>query len=107
MSREYSGTGVATFQAVPAVLFVRNAIFLPARFRHETVPEVLPNGPVFSQVDFNGHLAALLIGDKLHFGHGSIPSGDGVTELYTHSPASAIVSGGQGRAGRASVGTPF
>src|SRR4051794_34218175 len=49
-----------------------NALFLPARFRHKTVPEVLPNGPVLFQVDQNTDLAAVLISDKPDSGHGSI-----------------------------------
>jgi hypothetical protein len=48
-----------------AVLLVRYAFFLPARFRHKSVPEVLPDGPVFFQVDRNTGLSAFLIGDKL------------------------------------------
>jgi hypothetical protein len=50
-------------------LLVRNALFLPARFRHKTVPEVLPDGPLF-QVDSYTYLAALLIGDELDSAHG-------------------------------------
>src|ERR1019366_8867544 len=71
MSREYTGTGVDTFQPVRAVLLVRDSLFLPTRFRHKTVPEVLPKGAVFLEVDLNGYLAALLIGDKVYSGHSS------------------------------------
>src|ERR1019366_4972622 len=67
MSREYSGTGVDTFQPVRAVLLVRDSLF--PRSRHKTVPEVFPKSAVFLQVDLNGHLAALLIGDKMYSGH--------------------------------------
>src|SRR5450755_2139221 len=72
ISREYLTTRAGTFQAGCAVLLIRNALFLPARFRNKAVPEVLPYGSVFFQVDQNTDLAALLIGDKLDSAHGSI-----------------------------------
>lgn len=53
-------------------ILVRDALFLKARLRYETVPEVLPYGPVFFQVDENAHFAALLVGDILDSGHGFI-----------------------------------
>src|ERR1039457_865580 len=72
MPIEYLSTRAGAFQAVRAVLLVRNALFLPARFRHKTLPEVLPNGPVFFQIDLNGYLAAFLVGHELDSGHGFI-----------------------------------
>src|SRR5277367_3328775 len=48
-------------QAARAVLLVRNALFLAARFGYQTVPDLFPNGPVLFQVDLNGYFAALLI----------------------------------------------
>jgi len=57
----YLTTRAGAFQAGSAVLLVGNALFLPARFRHKTVPEVLPDGSIFFQVDLNGHLAALQV----------------------------------------------
>ena len=58
ISREYLATRTGAFQAGCAVLLVRNALFLTARFRHKTVPEVLPDRSVFFQVDQNTDLAA-------------------------------------------------
>ena len=51
ISREYLTTRAGAFQASGAVLLVRIALFLPARFGHKAVPEVLPDGPMFFQVD--------------------------------------------------------
>jgi len=51
ISREYLTSRAGAFQAGRAVLLVGNAFFLPARFRHKAVPEVLPDGPVLFQVD--------------------------------------------------------
>src|ERR1700685_2690653 len=72
MSSEYLGTRADALQAFRAVSLVRNGPLLSARLRHKAVPEVLPDGPVLFQVDLNGHLAALPIGDKLDPGHDSI-----------------------------------
>src|ERR1035441_2874292 len=45
---------------------------------YKPVPEVLPDGPVFFQVDENAHFAALLVGDILDSGHSfHFPSDDG------------------------------
>ena len=44
ISREYLTTRVRAFQAVGAILLVRNALLLPARFRNKTIPEVVPDG---------------------------------------------------------------
>src|ERR1035438_978391 len=51
ISREYLSTRAGAFQAAGAVLFVRNALFLSARFRNQPVREVLPDGPVCFQID--------------------------------------------------------
>ena len=51
ISREHLTTRGAALQAAGPALLVRNALSLPARFRHKTVPEVLPDGPVLFQVD--------------------------------------------------------
>ena len=72
MPTEYLSTRAGALQAVRAVLLVRNALFLPAGFRHETLPEVLPNGAVFFQIDLNGDLSAFLVGHELDSGHGFI-----------------------------------
>ncbi len=72
ISIAYLSRRAGAFQTVRAVLFVWNALFLPARFRNKAVPEVLPNGPVFFEVDENAYLAALLIGDKLDSAHDSL-----------------------------------
>ena len=47
ISREYLTTRACAFQEGRAVLFVRNALFLPARFRYKAVPEVLPMARCF------------------------------------------------------------
>ena len=39
-------------------MFVRNALFLPARFGDQSVAKLLPDGAVFFQVDQNTDLAA-------------------------------------------------
>src|SRR5450756_1250851 len=72
MSRGYLSTRAGALQAVGAVLLVGNALFLPAGFRHKTLPEVLPNGPVFFQIDLNGDLTAFLVGHELDSDHGFI-----------------------------------
>src|SRR5277367_2026165 len=58
-----------TLQATGAVLLVRNALFLAARFGYQTVPDLFPNGPVLFQVDLNGYFAALLIHNEADSGH--------------------------------------
>jgi hypothetical protein len=72
ISREYLTTRAGALQACCAVLLVRNALFLPARLRNQTVPEVFPYGSVFFQIDENTDLAAPLVGDKLDSTHGPI-----------------------------------
>src|ERR1039457_5656674 len=69
ISREYLTTRVATLQAACPVSLVWNGLFFAPRFRHQTVPEVLPYRPVFFQVDENADLAGFLIGDKLDSTH--------------------------------------
>src|SRR5450759_275152 len=72
MTRAYLSARASALQAVRAVLLVRNALFLPAGFRHKALPEILPNGTVFFQIDLNGDLTALLVGHELDSGHGFI-----------------------------------
>src|SRR6266853_429215 len=72
ISREYLTTRAGAFQAGCAVLLIRNALFLPPRFRHKAVPKVLPDGPVFFQIDQDTDLAALLVSHVLDSAHGSI-----------------------------------
>src|SRR5437773_6013779 len=72
ISREYLTTWAGAFQAGCAVLLIRNALFLPARFRHKAVPKVLPDGPVSFQIDQDTDLAALLVSHVLDSAHGSI-----------------------------------
>ncbi|MGD0617318.1 MAG: hypothetical protein ABSB67_06620, partial [Bryobacteraceae bacterium] len=62
-------TWAGAFQAACAVLLVRNALLFAARFRHQTIPEILPDGPVFFQVDQDADFAAFIIGDKLDAAH--------------------------------------
>jgi hypothetical protein len=46
-----------------------NAGLLAPLFRDKPVAEILPERTVFAEVNLHGHLAALLIGQKLNAGH--------------------------------------
>src|SRR5216683_2570896 len=65
MSRENLATRTSTLHAIRPVLLVRNAFLLAARFGDEAIPEILPNGAVFLQVDEHSGLAALGVGYEL------------------------------------------
>jgi len=58
-------TQPATLHEIGLDLLVRNALFLPARFRDQSVPEIFQRRAVFFQIDLNGHLAALFIRHEL------------------------------------------
>ena len=81
ISSEYLATGACAFQASRAVLLVRDALFFPPRFRDKTVPEILPDGTVFFQVDENPDLSAFLIDYELDSGHSIRSFGDIETSI--------------------------
>src|SRR5579884_663203 len=60
------------FYEVRFNLFDRYSLFLAARFRNQPVPKILQYRAVFFQIDLNGDLSALLIGDKLDTDHRAI-----------------------------------
>jgi hypothetical protein len=72
ISSAYLTTGACAFQAVGTVLFVWNAFFFPARFRNQAIAEILPNCPVFFQVDKNTDFAAVLVSHVPNAGRGFI-----------------------------------
>src|ERR1035441_9929617 len=51
-------------------LFERDAFFVPPRPGHQHVLNVLPQRPVFLEVDYRRRLAALRVSDELNSGHG-------------------------------------
>jgi hypothetical protein len=53
-------------------LFQRNPLLVPPRPGDKHVLDVVPQFPMYFQVDLTGHLAALLIGDELDPTHGFI-----------------------------------
>jgi len=55
------------------VLLVRDALFPAARFADEAVPKVLPQRPVFFEVDDGSRFAALVVGDELDSRHALVP----------------------------------
>jgi hypothetical protein len=58
-------TRLAALQTVGAVLLVRHALFLAARFGNEAVKKILPYGPVLLKIDLHGHAASLAIGERI------------------------------------------
>jgi hypothetical protein len=74
MTTEKLATRLAALHATGAVLLVRDAFFLAARFGNKPVPEIFPDGPVLFQVDLHGHSVALVVRNELNPSHSGLSS---------------------------------
>src|ERR1017187_6231841 len=65
----YLATELAASDQVGLYLFERDAFFMPPRPGNQHVLNILPQGPVFLEVDYRRRLAALPVSDELNSGH--------------------------------------
>jgi len=69
ISIEYLGTLSSALYSIRSVLFVRNPLFRAPRLGHQAVPKVLQNSTILLQIDLDGNLPALIVGDKVDSAH--------------------------------------